>query len=259
MLKAILFDLGDTLFDCRKMERHAAFEQAGRQTYAYLQSLGCTLPPYKRYFRMQALAVYSSYVWSVIRRREFNTFELLGKLCRRMKVDLGDEQLRDLAWRWYSPMPAYTTVADDVIPTLTKLRRRGYKLAIVSNTCIPGFVLDKHLDLHQLREFFPVRIYSSEFGVPKPNPSIFHEALNVMGVNASEAIFVGDRVKTDIIGARGVGMRTVLRQLDARWENPDAADFVIRKLSDLHQILPRFSAAADPVDLPAVDELAYEG
>src|SRR5688572_10331353 len=122
MLQAILFDLGDTLFDCKKMERHAAFEQAGRQTYAYLQSLGCTLPTYKRYFRMQALAVYSSYVWSLVRRREFNTFELLVRLSRKMKLKLEDHQLRYLAWRWYSPMPACTTVADDVIPTLTKLR-----------------------------------------------------------------------------------------------------------------------------------------
>jgi HAD superfamily hydrolase (TIGR01509 family) len=259
MVKAILFDLGDTLFDSKRMERHAVFEQAGRQTYAYLQSLGCTLPTYKRYFRMQALAVYSSYAWSVITRREFNTYHLLVKLSRKMKLQLEDHHLRDLAWRWYSPMPQYTTVADDVIPTLTKLRARGYKLALVSNTCIPGFVLDKHLDLHNLREFFPVRIYSSEFGVPKPNAKIFHEALNVLGVNASESIFVGDRVKTDIIGARGVGMRTVLRQIPTRWEDPGAADFVIRKISDLRQILPQVSSAAEPVDLPGVDELAYEG
>src|SRR5688572_31512130 len=108
MLKAILFDLGDTLFDCKKMERHAAFEQAGKQTYAYLQSLGCTLPSYKRYFRIQALAVYTSYAWSAIRRRELNTFDLLAKLCRKMKLTLGEHQLRDLAWRWYSPIPTYT-------------------------------------------------------------------------------------------------------------------------------------------------------
>ena len=259
MVKAILFDLGDTLFDSKSMERHAVFEQAGRQTYAYLQSLGCSLPPYKRYFRMQAFAVYSSYAWSVITRREFNTYELLVKLSRKMKLQLEDQQLRDLAWRWYSPMPQYTTVAEDVIPTLTKLRSRGYKLGLVSNTCIPGFVLDQHLDLHQLREFFPVRVYSSEFGVPKPNPTIFHEALNLMGVSASESIFVGDRVKTDIVGARGVGMRTVLRQIESRWEDADAADYVIRKISDLRHVLPRVSSAPEPVDLPGVDELAYEG
>jgi putative hydrolase of the HAD superfamily len=208
---------------------------------------------------MQALAVYTSYAWSVIRRRELNTFNLLGKLCRKMKLNVEDHHLRDLAWQWYSPIPAYTSVAGDVIPTLTKLRDRGYKLGIVSNTCIPGFVLDRHLDLHQLREFFPVRIYSSEFGVPKPNPRIFHEALGAVGVSASEAIFVGDRVKTDIAGARGVGMRTVLRQIASRSESPDAADFVIREISDLYQVLPQVTSAADLVDLPGMDELVYEG
>ncbi|MGE5610887.1 MAG: HAD family hydrolase [Bacillota bacterium] len=257
MLKAILFDLGDTLFDFEPMDTRAVFEEAGHKTYTFLEVRGHKLPPFRRYFRTLYSAVRWAYLWSKIRRREFNSFDLLSKLCRRMDVRLDDATLRELAWLWYSPITGYSSVAADVIPTLTKFRDRGYKLAIVSNTFIPGFVLDKHLSLHNLLEFFPTRIYSSETGYRKPHPRIFEIALEAVGVSASEAIFVGDLVKTDIVGARRVGMPAILRQPFATSTQHRLADFVIRRISDLHRILPKLGAPADHEVLP-VEELAYE-
>ncbi|HEX2971828.1 MAG TPA: HAD family hydrolase [Tepidisphaeraceae bacterium] len=257
MLKAILFDLGDTLFDFAPMDTRAVFEEAGHKTYAFLEDRGHKLPPFRRYFRTQYSAVRWSYLWSKIRRREFNSFDLLGKICRRMNIELDDATLRELAWLWYSPITAYTSVAADVIPTLTQFRDRGYKLAIVSNTFIPGFVLDKHLSLHNLLEFFPTRIYSSEIGYRKPHPRIFEMALQAVGVSPADAIFVGDLVKTDIVGARRAGIPAILRQPFATSTQHRLADFVIRRISDLHQILPALGApAAD--DLLPTEELAYE-
>jgi FMN phosphatase YigB (HAD superfamily) len=44
----------------------------------------------------------------------------------------------------------------------------------------------------------------------KPHPEIFHYALRKIGVDASDAMFVGDDVDTDIVGGNRVGMRTAL-------------------------------------------------
>jgi putative hydrolase of the HAD superfamily len=170
---------------------------------------------------------------------------------------LDEHGLRDLAWRWYMPVTDYCTVAEDVVPTLSRLRDRGYKLAIVSNTLIPGFVLDRHLELHSLLEFFPVRIYSSEVGYRKPHPRIFELAMRTVGVSPAESLFVGDLVKKDIVGARGVGMRAVLRQRNGNGANHDLAHHVIRRISDLHQIIPALAATAQG-ELPVVDELVCE-
>jgi len=258
MLKAILFDLGDTLFDFEPMDTRAVFEQAGRRAYAYLQARGHMLPSFRRYYWTQYLAIHWSYLCSKIRRREFNSFDLLVRMCARMNLALDDATLRQLAWQWYSPITEYSSVAPDVIPTLTRLRDRGFKLALVSNTFIPGFVLDQHMELHGLLEFFPVRVYSSEVGYRKPHPRIFHLALRPLRVPPSKAIFVGDLVKTDIIGAHRLGMRTVLRQPFATSRQHPLADFVIRRISELHRIIPSIGAPTRP-EIPQVEEeLAYE-
>ena len=250
MLKAILFDLGDTLFDFGHVNRPEVFEQAGRQTYEFLSSKGHSLPPFKKYFSSQVWIVRWAYLWSVLRRREFNVFDLLVKVCDKWGLKLDDATLRELAWQWYSPLTENTHVAADVIPTLTKLHERGLKLALVSNTFIPGFVLDKHLAMHDLLEFFPVRVYSSAVGVCKPHPRIFEEALRQVGVSASDALFVGDVVRKDIVGAQRVGMRAVLRKPAAVNGHHRVADFVIRRISELHNIVSTFDTPTSQEEMP---------
>jgi HAD superfamily hydrolase (TIGR01509 family) len=250
MLKAILFDLGDTLFDHQPMKRSVVFEQGGRNTYNLLTSRGHSLPPFKKYFKSQVRIVWLAYFWSVISRREFNVYDLLLKVCREMNLPLDDATLNELAWQWYEPMTAYTRVAPDVIPTLTTLRDRGLKLALVSNTFIPGFVLDKHLAMHDLLEFFPIRVYSSAVGVCKPHPRIFEEALRQVGVPASDALFVGDVVRKDIVGAQRIGMQAVLRNPKAANGHHRIADFVIRRISELHNIVATFDTPTPTEELP---------
>jgi putative hydrolase of the HAD superfamily len=250
MLKAILFDLGDTLFDFQPMKRSVVFNEAGWNTYDFLATRGHSLPPFKKYFRSQVRTVWLAYFWSVISRREFNVYDLLIKVCREMKLGLDEQTMRELAWEWYKPITEYTRVAADVIPTLSILRDRGLKLALVSNTFLPGFVLDKHLALHDLLEFFPVRIYSSAVGVCKPHPRIFKAALQELGVNPENALFVGDVVRKDIRGAQRMGMRAVLRNPAAANGKHRVADFVIRRLSELHNIVATFDTPRAVEELP---------
>ena len=174
----------------------------------------------------------------------------MKKRCEHMGLQLDDETLRELAWHWYSPMATHTHVASDVIPTLTKLRERGLKFALVSNTFIPGFVLDKHLAMHDLLEFFPIRVYSSAVGVCKPHPRIFEEALRQVGVKAADALFVGDIVRKDIVGAQRVGMRAVLRKPHAVNGHHRVADFVIRRISELHHIVATFDTPVAQEEMP---------
>src|SRR5512142_1430126 len=89
-LQAILFDLGDTLFDFQPMDTRSIFEAASRRTYDYLQSRGHTLPAFRRYFRSQYASVRWAYFWSKISRRDFNGFDLLCRLCRKMDIQLDE-------------------------------------------------------------------------------------------------------------------------------------------------------------------------
>ena len=51
--------------------------------------------------------------------------------------------------------------------------------------------------------------FSNEVGEPKPNPGIFHAALHAIDTEPDEAAHVGDLLRTDVEGARDIGMRTV--------------------------------------------------
>jgi putative hydrolase of the HAD superfamily len=142
-----------------------------------------------------------------------------------------------------------------VAPTLARLRERGLKLAIVSNTCVPGFVLDRHLSEFGLLEYFPVRIYSCEAGFQKPDARIFELALRQVGVKAADAVFVGDLVKKDVKGAKAVGMKGVLRDPMARSLKHPLADALIREVAELPALLPSLWSAL-PVDEELVEAIA---
>ena len=104
MLKAILFDLGDTLFDSGPTNRAQEFAQAGRKTYDYLAEQGHSLPPFNRYYSAHVWGVRWAYVWSIIRRRDFNMYDLLSDVCAGLGLRLDEPTLRELAWQWYSPL-----------------------------------------------------------------------------------------------------------------------------------------------------------
>ena len=96
---------------------------------------------------------------------------------------------------------------DDVVPVLTQLRERGLILGMVSNVDHDITPLCDKLGLSLLLQ---VVVTSLGVGFSKPQPEIFREALRQAGVEASEAVFVGDQYQIDMVGARGAGIKGVL-------------------------------------------------
>ena len=78
----------------------------------------------------------------------------------------------------------------------------------MSNFAIPECV-SKLLEKHGLAGLFDVVVVSGAVNKRKPSPEIFQKALEKLGVDASEAVFVGDTVDADIQGAKNLGMRTI--------------------------------------------------
>jgi HAD superfamily hydrolase (TIGR01549 family) len=246
--RAVLFDLGDTLLDFQPMDTRALFREGARATYDFLEARGATpLPAFERYTNIYFRGMKWAYFWAKLRRREFNSLELLGRFHRRMGLPTDDGLLRELSWLWYEPVTRHTRVEADLRTTLAAMREAGLRLGVISNTFVPGFVHDRHLEMEGLLDFLPVRVYSSEVGYRKPDRRIFEAALSKLGATAREALFVGDLIKTDIVGARRAGMRTALKQPYANLRPHRIADHVIRRISDLAAILPLAVAAAPTI------------
>ncbi len=103
---------------------------------------------------------------------------------------------------------------------LDALHGRGVKTGVVANSWPePARLLRADVDAHGLSDLLDVQVWSEEVGARKPQPEIFLRALEQLGLDPVDAMFVGDRLDTDIRGAADVGLTTV----QALWFNADEA------------------------------------
>ena len=96
---------------------------------------------------------------------------------------------------------------DDVLSTLKTLKQQNFILGLLTNLDSDMVAICRELSLEPYLNFV---VTSKEAGADKPKPPIFLAALDKAGVNASEAVHVGDQYKLDVIGARGVGINPIL-------------------------------------------------
>jgi HAD superfamily hydrolase (TIGR01662 family) len=139
-------------------------------------------------------------------------------------VDLTDDDLRLFLSAAYDVWSSHHSLAASTHAMLEALRGRGLKVAIVSNTASPEWLLRPILERQGLAARVDAIVLSSEVGKRKPHPAIFERALTELGVDSSQALFVGDRLDADVLGASRVGMRTVQAVWFRADENPNGIE-----------------------------------
>jgi putative hydrolase of the HAD superfamily len=115
--------------------------------------------------------------------------------------------------------------------------RAANPLGIVTNG--PTEVQRAKLDLLGVEELVDFVVVSEEFGVAKPDARIFHEALRLAGVDATDAVFVGDSAEFDMVGARAAGLASIwVNRHDVSWsEAGPTPTRQIRSLDELPRLL----------------------
>jgi putative hydrolase of the HAD superfamily len=96
----------------------------------------------------------------------------------------------------------------ETIEALEMLKKKGIKIAIVSNT--PKLSVDGVLEKFGFDKLFDAVCFSYETGYLKTDPEMFDLALEKLGVSKEDAIMVGDSMETDIAGAEKAGIMAVL-------------------------------------------------
>jgi len=126
--------------------------------------------------------------------------------------------------------------------TLAALEQAGVACALVCDTGLtPGRVVRRHLDREGLLGALTVQSFSDEVGAPKPDKRTFAAALDPLGIDPERALHVGDLRRTDVAGARALGMTSIrIRQLydDDPSPHPEA-DHVVDSHSDLQVLLEK--------------------
>jgi FMN phosphatase YigB (HAD superfamily) len=143
------------------------------------------------------------------------------------------EGLIDALWEAHQRVGLWTVAVERGPRTVRELKRRGYRLAVVSNA--EGNVA-RDLDAAGYRGAFGAVVDSHVVGVEKPDPAIFALALERIGAAAERSIFVGDVPSVDVAGARAAGIAPVL--LDRHGTFPDVDAPRIAALEELLVHLP---------------------
>ena len=116
----------------------------------------------------------------------------------------------------------------------------GLVVGIISDTSLAtGRHLRTYLDRHDILRHVTSAAFSDEVGVYKPDPAIFEAAMAGLDIDdPSTVVHVGDLRRTDVAGARALGMATVRFRGVLDDDGPgDEADHVIGRLADLPGLL----------------------
>ena len=126
-------------------------------------------------------------------------------------------------------------LVDGVADALAGLSERGVRMGIICDVGFtPSPALRAHLERRGLLKYFDHWSFSDEVGAYKPAPEIFEHALAGLGrPDPARCVHVGDRKRTDVVGARAAGMRAV--RITTAFQDPDEGpdDIVISSYRDL--------------------------
>ncbi len=242
-IQAVVFDLDDTLIDWSQpaLSWDDYTRPMTARLHAFLSAAGHRLPDGEAFYRCLREEVEKEWQsaraeWTGPSFREALRRTLHGCDIEASRVDL-DELMRAYDWQ---PMPG-VELFDDALHVLQELRRRQYKLGLITNSFLPMWMRDVELRHYQLIDLFDARTTSGDAGYLKPHPAIFLQMLEELGASAERSVFVGDRPLNDIAGANEAGMISVLivpPHLN-REVGEHRPDHTIRTLSQLFDILQK--------------------
>jgi putative hydrolase of the HAD superfamily len=212
MLRAVLFDWGDTLMRWAwEPELLAAGHDAG------LRAIGREpAPAMTERFR----DAYLPLLWAPGTLEEVEYPGLVRTLLGEEGIDVDEVELDRFLEAEHATWQPARMLATTTHALLEALHDRGLKVGLVSNALDPPYLLHRDLEEMGVAQRLDAAVFSSEVGWRKPHPAIFERALVALGVEPGQTLFVGDTLATDVAGAAALGMHTC----QALWFRADEDD-----------------------------------
>jgi len=216
MIKAIVFDLWRTLIPATIDFVHLA---------ALIKEENVSVPEFvERYEKAVQLKKYKNF--EELRKDFFDAFS-----------EEPNELLEQEIYEVYTNRFDKIRFFPETEKVLRKLKAEGYKLGLLSNTeSLKAKELEDRL---HFKDFFDEIVYSFEINAIKPDPKAFSAILKKLKVKPEEALMVGDSLRSDILGAQGVGMHNCLvnrlgKVLDSAKAKPE---FEVKSLDEVFRAL----------------------
>jgi len=236
MVKAVLFDLGNTLVYShpeetfqRILKEHGIVKPIDEVRQAMAEG--------NKEFDIDkhtGLTAHEFYVqWNLV---ELKHLGIRGSRASRLAEEI------ETTWFQYGKFYLYR----DVRKTMRKLKQMGFKLGIITG----GYTedIEQILPSVGMETFFDVCVGVNTTGKRKPHPKAFEHALRQLNIKPQEAVFVGDNFEADYLGAKNAGMIPVLikrentQVLSRLWANAAPSDVrTIKRLDEIFKVLDEIS------------------
>ncbi len=227
MIRAVIFDLDNTLVNFMRVKREAVSAAADAMIDAGLNSPKEEVV--QRIFNMyDREGIEDQRVFDKMLEKEY------GMIDYRILAAgiLGYRRAKDGAMVLYP----------HVRQTISHLMKMGIKMAIVSDA--PRMSVWMRLVLLGLDSFFDTVVSTEDTGKKKPHPAPFQLALDRMIVQPEEAVMIGDWAEKDMVGAKALGMKTVFARYGDDFNTKDpGSDFEATDISQLVDIVKKLNGA----------------
>ena len=246
-IDTVLFDMGGTI-------EHVSYDmktrlEAAKQMVKCLEegSIDIKLSPEDFLpIMLKGMAEYKE--WSEKTFIESHPTEIWHKWVLKdfdLSVDQVGKISEQLAFLWET-VGMERDIRKEAVQTLEELKKRGYKLGVISNTPSHTQVYYS-LNKYKIRDFFEYVSLSSIEGMRKPDPRIFKKALEEMKSSPEKAVYIGDTITKDVIGSKAAGFAIAIQIRSFSTDRNDAnidknvhkPDYLIENLIEIVDILDK--------------------
>ncbi len=226
MIKAVLFDLDNTLIDFMGM-KHRSVDAA---INAMIEA-GVKVEKEKA----------ESILYAIYRKHGIEHQHVFQKFLRAVQGRISYKALAEGIVAYRNAQAQVLQPYKEVVPTLRSLKKRGLKLAIVSDA--PRLKAWIRLVELGIQNFFDVIVCYADTGHYKHTGLPFRKALKMLNLMPEETIMVGDWPERDIVGAKKLGIKTIFAKYGTTKDvTKSGADFEINSMKEVMVILKQFNS-----------------
>lgn len=237
MIKLITFDYWNTIFDSSNgIERNALrkdtlVEQLSNYNFT-LSQIDTIIKGFDEYFHN---------IW-VNENRTPCTMDMINYIWDKHSIENNSAIKKNINQIFEEAVLIYPPQLNPGAKEAIDKLEKQYILGIVSDTGFsPGSILKSLLNSEDMLHYFSYFSFSNETGFAKPASGAFQKILNDASINAYEAIHIGDIERTDIVGAKSIGMKAVKYEGDEtskiynKKDDKSLADYISNNWNDIYE------------------------
>ena len=225
MIKAVIFDLGSTLINTIKIRQNIDLE--------------FNLPLMRKLGYMGSLEELKRKKHAVdVRTIHVGKEDFFDEFSKELGIKLSKKQSKNSYKNFQKFFLKNITLIPDAKRVLETIRKRGYKVALITNSA--GKHAKASINYFKLKKYFDFIIISEEVNAVKSELKPFKLALQRLRLRPDECLMIGDKLDEDAYAKR-VGMRVCWFESRPDYvprKQPERFDFRVKELKALLQLLP---------------------